>query len=311
MTIIKPMKVQLIVNPTSGIDSAPDHLPIINDKLSAKFGHIYISMTTGSGSAEVAGARAAAENCSHIFVAGGDGTLNEVLNGVASVPGALHRVTFGLIPLGTGNDFARALGLPEDIDECLRILLEDFHVMVDLGKMNNRRFVNVSAGGFIAEVSDAVDPELKSIAGKLAYLIGGTQVLFDYEPVRTTLKISGGEMGVVEKTFDMQLFAVCNSRFVGGGRLIAPHAVMDDGLLDICIVEAAPALEFISLLSRIADGTHLEHERVYYTRGRRIELTFDRTIKVNTDGEVLEAARCIYTVEPREVRFLASKMLEE
>jgi diacylglycerol kinase (ATP) len=238
-------------------------------------------------------------------VAGGDGTLNEVLNGVARVAGAFERITFGLVPLGTGNDFASALGLPEEIEAALEILLRGHTVMCDVGALDERRFINVSAGGFIAEVSDAVNPQLKTIAGKLAYLIGGAQVLFDYEPVRASVSLKESDGRVRERQLDVQMFAVCNSRMVGGGRLIAPHALIDDGLFDVCLVEAMPVVEFIGLLTSVSAGDHLSDERVSYFRARALELRFARTIKVNTDGEVLETDHCRYTLQTRAARFLA------
>jgi diacylglycerol kinase family enzyme len=101
------------------------------------------------------------------------------------------------------------------------------------------------------------------------------------------------------------MFAVCNSRMVGGGRLIAPHALVDDGMLDVCLIEAMPVIEFIGLLTSVSAGEHLADERVSYFRARQLELRFARTIKVNTDGEVLETDHCLYTLRPRAARFLA------
>jgi diacylglycerol kinase (ATP) len=298
------MKSRLIVNPVSGTDSAPDYLQTINERLRAGAGDLDIVMTVAPGDAHDAARRSALEGYERLFVGGGDGTLNEVLNGVASVEGALAGVTFGLIPLGTGNDFADALGLPEDVEAAIDILLEGRSVEVDVGVLNERHFVNVSAGGFIAEVSDAVNPRLKSVAGKLAYLLGGAQVLFDYESVRLRVRaLSDG--ATFEREMGMEMFAVCNSRMVGGGRMIAPHAVIDDGLLDLCIIEAMPTVEFLALLTRVSGGDHVEDERVTYVRARELELQFDRRIKVNTDGEVLEADACRYRVLPRAARFLA------
>ncbi|MDQ3255824.1 MAG: YegS/Rv2252/BmrU family lipid kinase, partial [Acidobacteriota bacterium] len=166
------MKSRLIVNPVSGSDAAPDYLQTINERLRDALGDMDITMTVAAGDARHLAQTAADDGYEQLFVAGGDGTLNEVLNGVANVEGALERITFGLIPLGTGNDFADALGLPEDVDAAINILLENRTVQVDVGRLNERFFINVSAGGFIAEVSDAVNPQLKSIAGKLAYLVG-------------------------------------------------------------------------------------------------------------------------------------------
>jgi diacylglycerol kinase (ATP) len=301
------MKSRLIVNPVSGTDSGPDYLQAINERLRAAVGEMDIVMTTGPCDAADAAESAARDGrYTRLFVAGGDGTLNEAVNGAARVAGALGRITFGVIPLGTGNDFAAALGLPEDVEESIRILLAGNTVEADVGVLNERRFVNVSAGGFVAEVSDAVNPQLKTVAGKLAYLVGGAQVLFEYEPVKASIKVEGGVgADAAPGELALELFAVCNSRLVGGGRLIAPAAVIDDGLLDVCLVEAMPTLEFLGLLTSVSEGRHVSDGRVHYFRARSVELRFDRRIKVNTDGEVLETDFCRYTLEPRAARFLA------
>jgi diacylglycerol kinase (ATP) len=300
------MKSRLIINPVSGTDSAPDYLQAINERLRAAFGEMDIVMTVGAGDASTA-AEAAARDVDYdqLFVAGGDGTLNEALNGVARVEGAFERITFGLLPLGTGNDFANALGLPEEFEAAIEILLRRRVVRCDVGALGERRFINVSAGGFIAEVSDAVNPQLKTVAGKLAYLIGGAQVLFEYEPVGASVVSTGADGRTSERELNVQMFAVCNSRMVGGGRLIAPHALIDDGLFDVCLVEAMPVIEFLSFLTSVSAGEHLSDERVSYFRARELELRFARTIKVNTDGEVLETDHCRYRMQTRAARFFA------
>jgi len=300
------MRSRLIVNPVSGADAAPDYLQRINERLRAGVGEMDIVMTVAPGDALRAAEQAAREGYEQLFVAGGDGTLNEVLNGVVQVQGALAAITFGLIPFGTGNDFAVALGLPEDADAAIDILLAGRTIETDVGVLNDRHFINVSAGGFIAEVSSAVDPALKTIAGKFAYLIGGAQVLLDYEHVGARVRLAA-EGRTVEREISLEMFAVCNSRLVGGGRRIAPGAFIDDGLLDVCIVEEMPALEFVRLLASVPAGDHIEDERVAYFRARELDLEFTRTIKVNTDGEVLEAARCQYRIRPRAARFLAGE----
>lgn len=301
------MKSRLIVNPVSGSDSAPNYLQVINERLRERIGEMDIVMTVAAGDAVRAAQQAVEAGFTNLFVAGGDGTLNEAINGVAQVAGALDQVTFGLVPLGTGNDFATALGMPEDVEGALDTLLEGYVIKADLGTLNERYFINVSAGGFIAEVSSAVNPELKTLTGKFAYLIGGAQVLLDYEPVAARFYITAEDNQTIERTAHIQMFAICNSRMVGGGRVIAPHAVIDDGLFDCCLVESMPTLDFIGLLTRVSGGDHLEDERVSYFRARKIEIVFERTIKVNTDGEVLEADRCCYSIRPRAVRFLAGQ----
>lgn len=294
------MKTRLIVNPVSGGDEAPEHLPSINERLRAAFGVVDIAMTVGEGDGADTARRAALEGYRQIIVVGGDGTLNEALNGVAAA-GALDDTVFGLIPMGTGNDFAGLLGLPEDPAAAAETVAARRERRVDLGVLNEHVFVNASAGGFIAEVSDALSPGLKTIAGRLAYIIAGAGVLMDFEP-------PAAEVQVDEETYHArhyQLFAMCNGRTIGGGHLVAPRARVDDGLLDACFVEASTKPELVALLRRMSNGEHLDEALVTYRQFRHAELTFDRVIKVNTDGEVRETSTCRYAVMPGRVRFFA------
>jgi diacylglycerol kinase (ATP) len=298
------MKSRLIVNPVSGTDAGPGYLPLINHYLRERFGHVDIFMTVAEGDASRGAAQAISDGYDYLFVAGGDGTLNEALNGVASVPGGLARAVIGVIPMGTGNDFATTLGFPDSIEGSLQLLKESLPVAVDVGVLNGRHFLNVSGGGFIAEVSDAVDTQLKTIAGRLAYLIGGAQVLLTHEPVAASIRVDLGDARTQHR--ELHAFAVCNSRQIGGGRLIAPDAVIDDGLLDVCLIDAMPTVDFLALLRRVSSGDHVGDDRVQYFRAAAIELRFDRAIKVNTDGQVLDADRCDYRVLPRAARVLSA-----
>ena len=249
---------------------------------------------------------AAEDGYDQLFVAGGDGTVNEVLNGVAQVPGGWDTVTFGVIPLGTGNDFATALGIPDDVEAAVRALVGGAPVPVDVCRLNELYFVNVSAGGFMAEVSNAVTTRLKTFAGKLAYLIGGAQVLFDYEPFRARIIWNGEEHRnqPIRLELSLHTFAVCNSPLVGGGRIIAPAAKLDDGWADVCLIQAMSTLDFVGLLSRVSRGEHVNDERVRYFRATALELTFDRPIAVNTDGQVLQTNQCQYQLLRHAARFL-------
>ena len=292
------MRIKLIVNPASGQETAIGHLPAINARL-REAGDVDIVLTTGEGDGVEAGRRAALEGYDRVFVAGGDGTLNEVLNGLAQVDGALSAVVLAVVPLGTGNDFATAIGVPASPEDAVDALLGGAVAPVDVGRVNDRCFLNISAGGFIADVSDAVNPQLKTVLGKLAYLIGGAQVLLDYEPVSARV----ANAATVTKA-SLLAFAVCNSRLIGGGRLIAPHAIVDDGWLDVCLIHAMPTLEFVALLRRVSSGDHVDDDRVTYFRTQQLELAFDRTVRINTDGQVLEADGCRYEVLPGAARVL-------
>ncbi len=294
-------RARVILNPSSGRERGPEYLDLLNTTLKRHFEDVGIVVTAGDGDAQHAAAMAAADGCEVIFVAGGDGTLNEVMNGLATA-GALDRVVIGIVPLGTGNDFAAGLDIPRDPDAALEVLLAGRELAVDLGEVNGRVFVNSSGGGFMAEVSVAVTPELKTIAGRLAYLIGGAQVLFEFEPVAALVTMQPGEIQVSRSLYT---FAVCNSRLIAGGRLIAPDALIDDGLLDVCLIETMSALEFVALARRVADGAHVEDPRVLYYQAASVRIELERAVHVNTDGEVFQDRICEYRVLPKAARFLA------
>ena len=246
-------RARLILNPSSGRERGPEHLESLNAALRGRFDDVATTVTNGDGDAERAAVAAAEEGCDALFVAGGDGTVNEAMNGLSAAR-ALADVAVGIIPFGTGNDFAAALGIPTETDAALGVLLEGREVRVDLGQVNGRVFVNTSGGGLIGEVSVAVTPQLKTIAGRLAYLIGGAQALLEFDPVMATVTLQPGNLRVTQGLY---AFAVCNSRLIGGGRLIAPNAVIDDGLLDVCLIESMSALEFVALARKVAEGQHV------------------------------------------------------
>jgi diacylglycerol kinase (ATP) len=298
-------RARLILNPAAGRDRALAYAAELNASLKERFGAVEIVLSVGPGDCEDAAKRAVADGVEVLFVGGGDGTLNEAVNGVAAVSGGLESVIFGIVPLGTGNDFAQTLGIPVDVDRAVDVLQRQHVITVDLGRLNGRVFVNVSGGGFIAEVSDAVTPQMKSIAGGLAYLLGGVQTLLDFDPIRLTLHADPGGHRIET---DAYAFAVCNARQIGGGRLIAPSALIDDGLLDVCIIENMPTLEFVALLRKVSGGDHISDPRVRYLRASTVKLDFERPALVNTDGEVLEGSSCDYSVSPRAARFFAGNM---
>jgi diacylglycerol kinase (ATP) len=293
-------RARVVLNPSSGRERGPEHVELLTTKLKHRYDDVTIVVTSGDGDAERAATIAVADGCDALFVAGGDGRLNEAMNGLVTA-GGLAEMVVGIVPFGTGNDFAAALGIPLETEPALEILLEGRERAVDLGEVNGRVFVNTSGGGFIAEVSAAVTPQLKTIAGRLAYLIGGAQVLFEFEPVGASVTLSPGPVQVSRSLY---AFAVCNSRLIAGGRLIAPNALIDDGMLDVCLIEAMSAIEFVALARKVADGEHVKDPRVLYYQAQSVRVELDRAVHVNTDGEVFEDTRCDYRVLPGAARFL-------
>jgi diacylglycerol kinase (ATP) len=302
------MRARLIVNPQSGADRALTLLPLINERLRTLVDDLDVTITTGAEDAARAAARAVEERDDALYVAGGDGTLNMALRGVLAAGPCTMPI--GIIPLGTGNDFAKALGMGEEPVAAVETLLDRRAIDVDIGTVNDRPFVNTSAGGFVADVTAVLTEGLKDVTGKLAYLIGGARVLWGSEPFSARLTLPDLGRGIdragVEAwagEVELQMFAVCNARFIGGGYPIAPSALIDDGLLDVFLVKRMPLLEFIRVLQAIAAGEHLHDERVQHFRAAAFDLEFDRVVRVNTDGELLQADACHYRVRPRFLRF--------
>jgi diacylglycerol kinase (ATP) len=297
------MRARLIVNPASGTDRAAGLLTRINATLRTVVRDLDITITTEAEDAARAAARALDEPCDALYVAGGDGTLNVVLRALFET-GAVCTVPIGVIPLGTGNDFAKALDLGADPEGALEALLARHVVDVDIGTVNGRPFVNTSAGGFVADVSEAVTEGLKDVTGKLAYFIGGVRALLGTEPFMARLRLPDeGSVPEWAGDVELQMFAICNARFIGGGYPIAPAALIDDGLLDVFLVRRMSMLEFVRVLQAIAAGEHLHDERVRHFRASAFDLEFDRVVRVNTDGELLQARSCAYRMRPRVARF--------
>jgi diacylglycerol kinase (ATP) len=292
----------VIANPGAGTDRARALLPLIESRLRTIASDLDVIVTDGPDDVERAAMRAR-DHADAVFVAGGDGTINRTVRGLMA-GGATPRIPIGIIPTGTGNDFARALGLDADPERALDTLLEGRTVRVDVGTMNGVPFLNASAGGFVADVSEAVTEGLKDAAGRLAYLVGGARALFGSTPFAARIAIvDAGYERVVTGSLDLRMFAVCNARFIGGGYPIAPGAVIDDGQADVLVVPDMPMLEFVGVLQRIAAGEQHDHPGLLHFRASAFDFEFSRTIRVNTDGEVLEAAAAAYRMQPRAARF--------
>jgi diacylglycerol kinase (ATP) len=296
-------RARLIANPTSGANRAAELLPGLVTRLRTIAADLDVALTNSAGETMQSAARAAADGCEAVFVAGGDGTINAALRGLLAND-RRAAIPVGVIPLGTGNDFAKALDLGEDADAAVSALSARREVAVDVGLLNGRPFVNTSAGGFVADVSESVTEGLKDSTGKLAYLIGGVRALLGSEPFAARVRMHDpGSAPAWQDWQDVQMFAVCNGRFIGGGYPIAPEAVIDDGLLDVLVVPRLPRLEFVGVLQQIAGGKGHQLESVHSFRASAFDLELSHTIRVNTDGELLEASCCEYRVGGGALRF--------
>jgi diacylglycerol kinase (ATP) len=228
-----------------------------------------------------------------VVAAGGDGTLHEVINGIRE---AGRRVPVGIIPLGTGNDLVRTLGIPTAPDEAVAVIKMGNRRQIDLIDVSseNRNTVaaNAAAGGFSGEVDQALTPELKRTWGPLAYLLGAASVLPDVDDFHVTL-IFDDDPPEVRSVINI---IVANGRTVAGGRPVAPRADPADGLMDVVIVESGRLGELANVAARLLAGDYLGHPLVSYRQARRLRIEPATPMWFNVDGELFTSAACSFRI---------------
>lgn len=263
------------------------------DALRAGGHHVEPRITLAPGDG-VGFARDAADAGTDVVVAvGGDGVMNEVLNGLDG-----RTTPLGIVPFGTANDFARQTGIPiDDPSHAMDLILRRKPRRVDTGEVNGRRFLNVSTGGVGAEATAETPIEAKEALGVLAYAITGMRKFVGLESTR-------GRFIVGDARFETAFlaFAVGNARATGGGTIVAPGASLTDGLLDLCVVDDQPRAQFARLLLRLKRGEHLGEEGVHYVQAPEIVVETERPITVNVDGEAMTADRFTYRIRPLDLQ---------
>ena len=276
------------------------------DELVARLGRLpgaEIRLTNKPGSAARFARTALQKGCELVIAAGGDGTLNEVINGIGEDLGGAR---VGLIPLGTGNDFARSIGVPTDLEAAIDLIRAGTTRAVDLVRVTSdelRYFVNVSAGGFSGLVDEKLTPEMKKTWGPLAYLRSAAAAWPELRAYHTTLAFDEDESLMLE----LYNVVVANGRYVAGGTLIAPEAEIDDGLLDIVLIPKRPAPELAMAMAQIALGTHLSSKTIVFRRAAKLTVNSKPGMWFNVDGELVGNEPARFEIVPRALRFIAPK----
>lgn len=267
----------IIYNPTSGREQVQRHLPYIIQYLGDRGIKASGYPTTGPGSATTGAREAAAQGVGMVIAAGGDGTVYEVINGLAE---AEYRPRVGVLPFGTTNDLARALGITGSIERACSILTHARQVPADVGKFNSRYFINIAAGGALTELTYEVPYRLKTIIGQLAYYLKGVEKLPFVRPVYAKIQY---DKHIFEG--DIMLFLVANTNSVGGFEKLAPNASISDGLFDLLIIKKAPIVKLAHLAGEILRGSHIKDNHVIYAQAANIKVVSNSGLPVNLDGE--------------------------
>ncbi|SMF90506.1 diacylglycerol kinase (ATP) [Paenibacillus uliginis N3/975] len=271
-------KARLIYNPTSGREEMKRRLADILQRLDNAGIETSCHATTGEGDATLAAAEAVDRGYDLIIAAGGDGTLNEVINGMAekeNIP------PLGVFPLGTTNDFARALGISKNWEEYCDLVIRNETRPIDLGKANDRYFINIAGGGTLTELTYEVPSKLKTMIGQLAYYLKGLEKMVSLTPQELIINANG--QAPIHDEF--MVFLIANSNSVGGFEKLAPGASIDDGLFDVIALRKCNLAEFVRVVHLALRGEHLNDKRVIHFRTDYMEVVSPGPVQLNLDGE--------------------------
>jgi YegS/Rv2252/BmrU family lipid kinase len=289
----------VIVNPRSRNGATGRRWGKHELRLRDELGPLEVEHTRAPRDAERLAREAVRAGVERILVAGGDGTLSEVATGLLAAELAGY-ATIGLLPLGTGGDFARSLGIPRDLEGAIACIARGRTRKVDAGRarflgqdgaQRTAYFVNVSSFGISGLIDELVNRTSKRMGGTASFLVGTLRAIFQYRSVPVAIRVDG------ELVHDAGLILAtgANGRYFGGGMQVAPEARIDDGLLDVVIVADLALPKLLAKLPKLYAGTHLGDAAATLHRGRVIEAQAEPgRVKLDLDGEPLGTlpARC-------------------
>lgn len=272
-------RIKIIENPSSGRQAIDRKLDRIIKYLIEDGYTVNKYKTEKKDDAMKEAMKACEEKWDKIIVSGGDGTVNEVAKGVAL---SEHKVPVAILSSGTVNDFANYLKIPKSSLEFYKMVKRGKSIDVDLGKINDEYFVNVAAGGLLAQVGYNVPAEAKLVWGRGAYYLEGIREITTQglEPVH--LQVESEEYTGEEEAL---LFLISNTSSIGGFSKIAPNADIMDGYLDMIIIKKSALPDVANIFINIFSGEHINHPNVIYFKSKKIKLTSKESISIDIDGE--------------------------
>lgn len=274
-------RARIIYNPTSGREAIRrDLVDILAVYEEAGYETSAYATTPEPNSAMMEAERAAKAGFDLLVAAGGDGTINEVVNGIAPLD---ERPMLAIIPAGTTNDYARALSIPrEDPLAAAKVILKGKAAKMDIGQANDSYFINIAAGGSLSELTYSVPSKLKSMYGYLAYVVKGAEMLTSIKPMDIHVKYDDGEFNGKSAMF---FLALTNS--VGGFEQIVPDAKLDDGKFTLLIVKTTKFAEILNLITEVLKGKHVNNPNLIYVKSEKVEVSSTKNdkIMINLDGE--------------------------
>ncbi len=297
------MRALVIFNPVAGLREARPELERALWVFGREDWEVSVAETGGPGQALEISRDAAARGYQAVVAAGGDGTLNEVVNGIVG-----SDLLLGVLPLGVGNVWAREIGVPTamafppDLRMAAEKLTSGRVYRVDVGKANERYFLLWAGVGFDASVAEALDHRLKKRLGAVAFLLAGAKAL-------ETLSASAVRITVDqhERSRDVVLVEVSNAQTYASIARLATEACLDDGLLDVTVFRGRGRLDAARHLGALLLGRHRLHPQVEELRGREVSITSERPLSLHLDGEPAGTTPVDVSVEPRALRAIVPR----
>ncbi len=291
---------RIIVNPVAGAGKTAREWPRIMNLFKGQGLNFEHDITEAPGHAIELARNATNNGYETIISIGGDGTINEIANGLYKA-GGNKDITLGIVCTGTGSDYARTVGISRRYEEACRRISQPKKVTVDLGVVEyndngnkiERIFVNFAGMGFDAEIVRRTTRNFKALGSTLSYLFGVFTTLVSYRNREVKLTIDGEEM-------EGEVCSVIanNGRYGGGGMFTAPDADLTDGLLDLLIIGNIGKADLIRSLPRIYKGTHLTHPKVTMKKAREIEIGSKHSLNLQADGELLGELPARFSILP-------------
>ena len=291
---------KVIVNPVAGANSTRRKWSRIRQLLKRVGLSFDYQYTEGVGHAIELARAAASDGYRYLVAVGGDGTVNEVANGILSSTNSTT-TALGIVSTGTGSDFVRSVGIPRDYTSACSFLTSSRRLLIDVGVVEYQRqgetvkrfFVNAAGVGFDAAVVEATERLPKYFGGTVPYLAGLVRTLFRYRNKPIILRIGDK----VESARVLNV-AVANGCYLGGGMRIAPEASLDDNLLDVVVVGNIGKFELLKALPMVYKGTHVNHPKVRMEKATHILVESSEPILVYADGELLGEGPASFGVVP-------------
>ena len=297
-------KVMIIVNPSSGEKKGEEYALQLETRLEEKYDSVELRRTTEAGDASKFAKRAATDHYDAIFILGGDGTINEAVNGLAEVE---HRPTIGILPTGTMNNFANQLELPNNPRKTIQNLYTLEERALDIGKINDQYFISSISIGTIPEAVQDVSAEEKAEKGIIAYIRKGLDAFSESEGNYYHLNIDGEEV-TLHSSFVMAVLG----HGISGIKNILPDASLEDGQLNLLALKGEEIQNKWSLIPKIFTGQLPDDDQIFHRSFTHatIDVEGEEEMKSNVDGDEGNSLPVELTILPQHLTFFVPKKLK-